>query len=107
MAETNLSRAIELVDDLNDQEFSSLIDYIRQASKLRQGRRSAVAYATLQEGDRVSLSGNNKPAYLNRQIGTIVEKRQTRMVVELDCGPIGKFKSGRVICPASVLTKIG
>lgn len=55
------------------------------------------------EGTRVIISGNIKPKYLQRQFGTIEEIRDTRVVVKLDKGPMGKFRTGRVIASPSSL----
>jgi len=107
MAQTKLMDAMDLIDRLDDEEFSQIIDYIRYKVKARQKEKSARAFATITVGDRVRIVGPTKPQYLAGQTGTIEEKRQSKLTVKLSGGPVGKFKSGKVICPASMLEKIG
>ena len=57
----------------------------------------------LQIGTRVMMSGTLKPQYLQRQLGTVEEMRDTRIVVKLDRGPMGKFRTGRVVCNPSTI----
>lgn len=107
MAETNLKKSMDLIDQLSDQELDSLVDYIRHTYKLRKNQRSARAFAQLEEGDRVRIIGNTKPQYLSGMTGSVHEKRTSRITIKLDHGPVGKFRTGKVICSPSMLQKIG
>ena len=107
MAQTKLMEAMDIVDRLDDEEFSQLIDYIRYKVKARRNEKSAKTLATLKVGDRVRIVGPTKPQYLAGMTGTIEKRRQTKLVVKLSAGPVGKFRDGKVICPASMLEKIG
>lgn len=102
---TNLKRAMDAVDELDNQEFSALIDYIRYKVKARQQDNAARIAATLNVGDRVRLH-SIKPLYLQGMTGTISSRRNTKFVVTLDRGPTKKFRSGEVICGAATLEKI-
>lgn len=95
--------AQNLVDDMTDEELNLFVDYIRYTMKERARRRNALAQSVVKVGDRVKLSGKYKPQYLTGLTGEVVEKRQTRVVVKLDCGPVGKFRSGQVITTPSGL----
>lgn len=53
----------------------------------------------------VKFNENTGTAYLRGATGTIVEVRRTRVIVELDVGPVGRFRTGRVVCPPSVLSR--
>lgn len=101
-----VEEATDLVDDMTDEELNRFVDYIRYTMKDRANRRNAKARATIQVGDRVKFAGKHKPAYLNGMTGEIVEKRQTRLIVLLDHGPVGKFRSGKVLAQASGLEVI-
>jgi hypothetical protein len=92
-----VQQGMDLVDNMTDEELNNFVDYIRYALKDRSARRNAKAKALVSVGDRVRLAGKYKPAYLMGLTGVITEKRQTRVVVKLDRGPVGKFKSGTVI----------
>ena len=68
-------------------------DYFKMERRI-QGRK---VMTELRVGTRCMFVSNTKPQYLARQLCTIVEIRQTRVVVKLDKGPQGKFHSGRVV----------
>jgi hypothetical protein len=99
-------KGMDLVDEMTREELDSLVDYIRQVYKNKSALDKVRAFATLRVGDRVQYQNNTRPGYLAGLTGTIEEKRQTRVVLKLDCGPIGKFRSGRVVAQPAFLTKI-
>lgn len=96
----DLDDAIAAVDALDDEEFNQLIDYIRATIKTRADRRNAKAAANLKVGTRVKFKNRTKPQYLGGLTGVIEEKRQTRFIMRFDDGPVGKFRSGRIIIHA-------
>jgi hypothetical protein len=98
-------KGMDLVDEMDADELSSLVDYIRMVYKSKRSMDKARAFATLREGDHVRL-GNIQPLYLQGLTGVIEEKRQTRITVKLDRGPTKKFRSGSVVCTPTSLTKI-
>lgn len=100
-----VQQGMDIVDEMNTEELNALVDYIRHVYKNKSSMDKARAFATLRVDDRVRL-GNIKPQYLTGLTGVVVEKRQTRITVKLDCGPIKKFRTGKVICSAATLTKI-
>lgn len=106
MTEPRLSSLIEVTEQLTDEELSSYVDWLRVHMKDRANRRNAKAKALIKVGDRVRLAGNYKPQYLNGQTGVVVEKKQTRVLVKLDCGPLKKFRSGQVLTTPSGLEVI-
>lgn len=62
------------------------------------------AMGNLEVGMRCMFPSSTRPQYLARQLCTVVEIRQTRVLVKLDNGPMGKFRSGRVLTnPASLV----
>src|SRR6478672_122561 len=97
-----VTAAIDLIDTLDHEELNEVIDYIRSTIKVRAANRNAKARATLQIGSRVRLP-KSKPQYLTGLTGEVTEKRNTRVVVKLDCGPIGKFTSGNVVTSPGML----
>lgn len=97
--------AVNLVLRMDDAQYSGFVKALNQMKKADRQAKAAQVLASLSKGDRVKILAG-KPQYLTGRTGTIVEVRQTRLTVELDCGPIGKFHNGRVITPASLLEKI-
>lgn len=77
----------------------SAADYFKAQRKI-DGRK---AMQELQVGTRCMFVGSAKPQYLARELCTVVEIRQTRVLVQLDRGPVGKFRNGRVLCSPSSL----
>jgi hypothetical protein len=72
--------------------------------KLAQRTEGRLKMTQLEVGTKVMLSGTLRPQYLRRQLGEVVEIRDTRVTVKLDKGPMGKFRSGKVIMnPASLV----
>lgn len=107
MSNSNLvNRAIDLVDQMDAQEMDELVDYIRGVFKTKRMMDNARANARLKVGDRVKLTGAYKPQYLRGLTGVIESKKNTRVEVRLDNGPVGKFRSGVVIATPGGLTKI-
>lgn len=103
---TRVQQGMDLIDEMEVDELNTLVDYIRHIYKTKRSQNAARKFATLAVGDRVRYLGPVRPGYLEGKTGEIVEKRQTRLVVQLDCGPIGKFRSGRVIAQPASLEKI-
>lgn len=97
---SKLQQGIALVDELTDDELNQLVDYIRVSYKTRRAQRNARAKAQMTVGTRVMLAGVRKPQYLSGLTGEVVEIRNTRVVIQLDRGPVGKFKNGKVVTDA-------
>jgi hypothetical protein len=77
-------------------------DYFKMQRKI-EGRQ---AMTDLKVGTKVMFVHNMRPQYLASQFGEIVEIRQTRVTVKLDRGPMGKFRSGKVITdPTSLVIR--
>lgn len=106
MSQENIDAAIGQVNLMTDQDLNTFVDFIRDEMKDRQRRRNRVAKANIQVGDKVRIAGKMKPAYLTGLTGVITEKLQTRVVLKLDQGKVGKF-SGSIRINPSALEKIG
>lgn len=102
-----LRAGIDLVDEMDADELNQLVDYIRSVFKTKRAQDAARIRASLRVGDRVQLSGNHKPQYLNNLTGVVEEFSSTRVLVKLDRGPIRKFTSGKVLCTPGGLKKLG
>lgn len=70
---------------------------IIEAATARKKALSATTFAALAVGDRVRVTGGQKK-YEGRE-GTVVEKRLTKVVVNLD-------GVGRLACPTSLIEKV-
>lgn len=99
-------QGMDLVDSMESEELDQLVDYIRYVFRAKRNANNGRAYATIQVGDRVKLTGSFKPQYIRGLTGEVIEKKQTRVTVLLDGGPVGKFKSGKVVATPSGLTVI-
>jgi len=80
-----------------------------QLDATRQARRKVAASKVrhqLNIGDPARFIIGCRPKYLQGQTGTIIEKRGTRALVKLDAGAMGKFRSGTVLTPYSLLEKL-
>jgi hypothetical protein len=97
MTNTKLEAGVDLVDSMTTEELDQLVDYIRVVYKTKRAQKNARAQAALKVGDRVMLVGNYKPKYLTGLTGEVVEKKNTRVLVKLDGGPVGKFSTGKVL----------
>lgn len=105
LAKNRVQEGIELIDAMDADELNQLIDYIRETVKAKRSQANAKAKAALEVGDRVRLTGRYKPQYLQGLTGKVVEKLNTRVVVQLD-RPVGKFTTGEVHTNAAGLTVI-
>lgn len=103
MATSKVQQGIDLIDSMTDEELNSLVDYIRATFKTRRAQRNAKARAALNVGSRVRIIGQTKPQYLSGMTGEVKEFRNTRVTIALDAGPVGKFRTGRVICSPGML----
>jgi preprotein translocase subunit YajC len=101
-----LAAGMDLVDDMTTEELDALVDYIRTVFKTKRQGDAARMRAQLSKGDRVQIVGPTKPQYLSGLTGVVTEKRQTRIAIKLDRGPVGKFRSGTVVCPPQMLRKV-
>lgn len=54
----------------------------------------------------MEITGNIKPQYLQGLTGVVREIKSSRVLVELDRGPIRKFINGKVLCTPTALTKL-
>lgn len=99
----NITPVIEATEELTDEELNRYVDWLRAHMKDRANRRNAKARALVQVGQRVRLAGNYKPQYLTGMTGEIIELKDKRVLVRLDNGPTGKFRSGNVLTNPSGL----
>jgi hypothetical protein len=102
-----VQQGINLIDSMTDDELNRLVDYIRAIYKTRKVQRNAKVRAELSIGSRVRIQGPTKPQYLANLTGTIESFSNTRVMVNLDCGPVGKYRDGKVLAPPSMLRVIG
>lgn len=103
---SKVRQGMDLIDSMDPAELDELVDYIRSTFKMKRTQANARAQAELRVGDRVELTGSYKPQYLRGLTGIVEAKRNTRVGVKLDCGPVGKFRSGTVITTPAGLTVI-
>lgn len=95
-----------MVNEMTDDQLNKFVDFIREEMKDRARRRNRLAKASLNVGNKVIIAGKMKPAYLTGLTGVVEDIRQTRVTVKLDKGPVGKFRSGKVVINPSALQVI-
>jgi ribosomal protein L21E len=103
---TLLKQGMDLVDEMSNEELHLFIDYLRTVIKNRHQVNAAKAFMEIRIGDKVKISGNVKPMYLRGLTGVVDDKRQTRVTIALDRGPTKKFRSGKVICPPTAISRL-
>jgi|DEB0MinimDraft_3_1074331.scaffolds.fasta_scaffold282182_1 hypothetical protein len=57
-------------------------------------------------GTRVRINERAATGYLRNQLATVVEKKRSRIVIQLDIGPVGRFQTGRVIVPTTLVERV-
>jgi len=89
-------------------EFDNNLDSFTEIIRSRKGTLREVANATkffeFQVGDRVKFVFNTRPAKLAGRVGTLVQHKNKKVVVDLDM-PCGKWWKG-IICPPNILEKV-
>jgi len=106
LSETEMDTAINLVSRMSPDQYSQFVRAINAIKKADRQAQASRVRATLKKHDRVRIMGPTKPQYLAGETGEVIEFRSTRITVKLDCGPIGKFRTGTVVCPPQMLEKI-
>lgn len=80
-------------------------EIVRQLKIARRIKGAEVA-RELTIGAKVRLPANAKPKYLANQLGTVTAIKERRATIQLERGPMGKFRSGSLLCPFEMLTVI-
>lgn len=104
MSSENHQKIMDAMRRADIDQLLQIHKYAAELYKLEVKRVNREKITELREGMRVLLSPTMRPKYLARQLGTVEEIKDTRVVVKLDRGPQGKFRSGRVITSAASLT---
>lgn len=94
----------EILTGGQDENLSRIQLALRERQNLLRLRKANENIAKLQVGTKVRMGTDLRPQYLRNRTGVVESFRNTRMVVKLDCGPIGKFRSGKVVTPIDAVT---
>lgn len=81
------------------------LDSIMSAIKTRRDYLSKLVFHELKAGDKVMFNSRCNPKYLRGIQGTIREKRNSRVVVDL-ITPVGRFHRG-IVTDTSLIEKVG
>lgn len=90
----------------DEAELAELNQMLVMRMKVLRKRQGQQIMRDLAVGDYVRFIDTVKPTYLQGRRAKVIEFRQTKMTVELVDGPVGKFRSGKVIVPPAILRKI-
>lgn len=100
------NEVLEYIENANDTELMVLSEYLREIRNHRQQLAARRMVAQLEIGSRVKVKGNVKPKYMAGLTGTVEEFKNSRVLVKLDCGPINKFRTGKVLMPLTTIEEI-
>lgn len=105
LSEENMQKMRKALSRCSPEQLLELNSSIGHLYRAQARTRDAQVAAQLHVGARVRFSATNmRPRYLYNQKGTVVEMQRTRVLVELDYGPQGKFRSGKVLSHPGSLT---
>ena len=85
-------------------KYDESLDGILSAIKTRREYLSKLVFHELKAGDTVAFNNRCNPKYLRGVEGTIREKRNSRVVVDLNV-PVGRFHRG-VVTDTSLIVKV-
>lgn len=103
MSQKNMATVKAALKQCDSDQLIEISDELKRLYKTAVRIEGAVAARELRVGMRVKFKSGRRPAYLSGETGIIEEFRSTRLLIKLDRGPVGKFKSGRVIAtPLSI-----
>lgn len=88
-----------------DPHLTAIAEAIRALYELLQAVGSAKALAQLEIGDRVQINDQATPRYLHGIHGTVVDLDDQTATVCVH-RPVGRFKSGEILCPPLVLDRL-
>lgn len=97
--------ADKIITDIMSGHLDNDLDAIRSAMIERNRIKGFIQQVSLRIGDRVRMNDHCRPRYLIGTIGTIVNKKRTKVVVKFDNPPDPKWR-GDVTCATSLLTLI-
>jgi len=95
----------DILTGRHDDEIDRIALAVNERRKRIRRQTAARNMAVLQVGDAVRIIGG-RPQYIQGLTGKIVEKRQSKLIVQLHDGPIGKFRSGKIVCHAELLERM-
>jgi hypothetical protein len=104
LSEENYDKICAALKRADQDQLLGIHKYAAELYRLESRRANRVKITELEKGMRVMFPNNTKPKYLSRQLATVEDKKDTRVLVKLDRGPQGKFRTGRVWVPAGMLT---
>lgn len=94
---TSLGDVFDFVDQANEHQIREIINAVVERQKVLRRRKEREVRSQIKVGSTVKFGTNCKPKYLNHQRAKVLEIQQSRVLVELEKGPMGKFRSGRVL----------
>lgn len=104
LSDENFDKIMTALRRADTDQLAKFHKYAAELYKLEMKRKNRERISELSEGMRVMFPNTTRPKYLARQLATVEEIRDTRVVVKLDRGPQGKFHTGRVVTSAGSLT---
>lgn len=106
MAQVSLTTICDAIENGTfDKGLGRLAESVQVRRLALKTAKENILWDKLDIGSHVRLTAR-RPSYAYGLTGKVVEFGRTRVTVELDSGPTGRFKSGRVICPLSILELI-
>lgn len=108
LSQANMEKLIGVMPRMSSDQLELmnrlLIDEMRTRHRRERATKLAENLGKIQAGTKVRLAANMKPRYLSLQVGRVTRLEGPVAVIALDCGPVGKFRSGTVRCKIDILT---
>lgn len=96
LTDTEMEKALDLVLDMDLDQLKKLVPVVNDVMRLERRKEARRNAARIHEGTWVVIAKDIKPKYLGGKTGTVEAIDGDRVTVKLDCGPLNKFRNGRV-----------
>lgn len=95
----------DIINGNVDDALEDIAEAVSMRRKTLRDRQKQIALLKFSQGDKVRTKDNLSPKKISNRTATIIEKKRTRFVIDIDDITTGKW-SGRVTVPASALEEI-
>lgn len=98
-----LRDVFQILKQCDSDQLSIISQRIIELRKVHNQDKAAELRLTLKVGSIVRISSTCKPKYLARQRGEIIQMKGDKVLLKMDAGPQGKFRTGQIWCPLSLI----
>lgn len=104
--------AVDIITEIEAGHHDAYLQQIQVALALRMQAKNRAAQmprtsnGVINVGTRVRINNTAATGYVRGLAATVVDKKRSRIVIQLDAGPIGRFSTGRITVPTSLVDVI-